>query len=139
MVNTLLAFLFLVIGGVIGKVGLNQTWHNLFFGIPITLKLNKGKILKPRNPILRNYIRSIIVWGAMSIIVTVLVFMFAGTSQIIGYCVGTVLSFIFSFGRVSYQDKLYSYNIIYGEYFNEDFMKNQGDINVKRTENVKKN
>jgi hypothetical protein len=115
MINTLLEFLFMLIGFMFAQVGFSQILYILIFGIPFTKKLNTCCLLN--NNILKRYILTIFVWGGITILVSTLVFNYTGISLKIGYSVGFVLSSLKGLTRCGWtKDNMMSYFTTYEKY-----------------------
>ena len=59
MENTLLSFLFMIIGIILGFIGISQSYHCLFFGIPTTIRFKRNRLFVSKNNIIRNYIHKL--------------------------------------------------------------------------------
>jgi len=87
-----------VAGLLIGSFCLIQIAIILFFGIPFTKKLNKEGSLRKDNPILKNYLKSVLVlfsifglvtWGILSL----------NHPTLIGYAIGLGTSLLFGLDK----------------------------------------
>jgi hypothetical protein len=98
--NTIIVFIFLIIGFLAFTFTMLSTLICLFFGIPVTNKLNKAGFLVKNNPIIRRYWGSISLLTATFLLISGLSYVFGPRGALTAYVIGAIFSFIISVGKM---------------------------------------
>ena len=122
MENTLLSFLFMIIGIILGFIGISQSYHCLFFGIPTTIRFKRNRLFVSKNNIIRNYILTCLIYGGLTIIISILILLYASISLKIGYGVGLIFSSIIRIKKGNFIMDTHSYFLAYFEKLNFEIL-----------------
>jgi len=114
------AFIFLIIGFLVFTFTIVPALICLFFGIPITKKLDRANLLVKNSPIVKKYWTSISILGITFLFVSGLVYIFCPSAALNGYIIGSIFSFFISIGKVGKNNNnMQDYIRIQGRYFNK--------------------
>lgn len=95
--DTIYFLLFISVGFTVFTFTMMQCSTILFFGIRITLKLNRLGFTEKNNKILKHYLVSIIVLTTIFVIICTIVNMYS--SHLIAYLIGCIFSLFIGFGQ----------------------------------------
>jgi hypothetical protein len=100
IIHLVLVLIFYFIGLFVTSFTVIQSLIIIFFGIPITNKLNEEGVLRKNNNIIKGYLISLLIFFSVFVVVTLGIVLFAPQYSIMGYFVGVGSTLLFGLGQI---------------------------------------